>query len=69
MHARRLVLPIGNSYERVAAASRGEPVVLFRHVDAVDARNARAALHTEQLHWLRRARLAADEHSRVTQRN
>ena len=39
--------------ERVAATSRGEPVVFFWHLDAVEARNGRAALHTEQLDILR----------------
>ena len=67
MHAHRLVrIRVGHRDERVAAARRGEPVVLFGHVDAVDARNARAALHTEQLHI--RGVPLADEHSRVTQR-
>ena len=53
--------------ERVAAARRGKPVELFgRHVDAVEARNARAALHTEQLHI--RGVILFNKHSRVTQR-
>ena len=73
MHADRIVriwgqrvIWVAHRDDRVAAARRGEPAVLFGHVDAVDARNARAALHTEQLH-IRGVKLA-DEHSRVTQR-
>ena len=68
MHAHRLVL-VGNRHERVAASRRGEPEVLFGHVDAVDARNSRAALHTEQLHIRGAVNITADEHSRVTARN
>ena len=67
MHAHRLVrIRVCHRDERVAAARRREPVVLFGHVDAVKARNARAALHTEQLQI--RGNTLADEHSRVTQR-
>ena len=51
--------------ERVAATSRGEPVVLFWHLDAVKARNARAALHKEQLDIFRES--LAYEHSWFTQ--
>ena len=54
---------VGHRDERVGAARRGERVVRFGHVDA---RNARAALHREQLN-LFGARLA-DTHSRATQR-
>ena len=39
MHAHKIV--DRHRDERVAAARRGEPMVLFGHVDAVDARNAR----------------------------
>ena len=65
MYAHRLAPRVCHRDERVAAARRREQVVLFGHVDAVDARNARAALHTEQLHT---HGFIADEHSRVTKR-
>ena len=73
MHADRIVriwgprdICVAHRDERVAAARRGEIVVLFEYVDAVDARNARASFHTEQLHI--RGDTLADERSRATQR-
>ena len=73
MHAHRIVriwgervLWVWHRDERVNAARGGEPLVPLGHVDAVDARNGRAALHTEQLHF--RRVILADEQSQFTQR-
>ena len=67
MPAHRLVQKwIANCHERVAAARRGKRYVSLGHVDAVYARNERAALHTEQLHI--RVVAQADENSLVIQR-
>ena len=49
MHADRVV-EVTHRDERVAASRRGEPLVPFGHVNAVEAYNLRAALHTEGLH-------------------
>ena len=65
MNVHRLIR-VGHRHERVAAVRRGETHVLVVHVDAVDERDARPAVDTEQFH-VRRVPLA-DEHSRVTQR-
>ena len=65
MHEHRIVsLRVCHRDERVTAARRGEPFVLFGQVDALDERNARAALHAEKLHI--RNNTITDEHSRVT---
>ena len=53
-------------HTRVAAARRGEPLILFGHLDVREGGNARAALHTEQLHPF--GSPLADKYSRVTQR-
>ena len=67
IHPHRLVLLIRHRHERVAAARRAEPPELFGHADAVEALDARTALHSEQLQ-IRAAIQTADERSRVTQR-
>ena len=48
IHPHRLVV-IRHRHERVAAARRAEPLELFGHANAVEALDARTALHSEQL--------------------